>query len=494
MRTTSRVARWRGAFARIAPLVVLAATSATARADLVFEAYVGDRPADADRYMTPLREILLQELGVDARPAYLLRQLKHVPYPGVADPSIASAQIVDQIELGYRSSLKGDFLAAAQTLTAALALAHDNPAPFVVDPNARTEMTRALVALGISRDRTNDEAGAQEAFAELARVAAGQPLHGYGKESERLFGEVNEALTKQPRGKLLVAVSDPDAQIFVDENGVGRGGTFSADVIPGPYRIVILASGRSLRYDVEVRSNRVTKVELDWELENMIATSDAWVGLRLASAPTMELARKLSRRSNREQIVILLGLEHICGRVAIRGARFNTLRQSADGGGIVFLGDHDAVKLRALARYLVKQESSREVLASDRARSCGARDTEQANGDAAQPLRMRYALGALGGFALLGGGFAIKFGLDTNAAADELASVCAVSCTSEQARALQNAYDDARRNAIIAGSLGGLALAGGVALFLYTRHTSAGSAIVIAPNAGGASAVVRWSF
>lgn len=369
----SRLARVLGSIVVAVGLVL----SVPAHAELVYEIYAGNRPAGADRYMVPIREVM-RELGIGG-PHEIASGFTAAPRPSIVDPKVAAAQIVDQIELGYRSVLQGrDFKAASQTLANALGLAHENPAVFLGDANLRTEMTRALVALGVSLNRTGEPAAAKEAFADLSRMLGGQPLHGYGLEAERLYDAVNAPLARGPRGKLSVAVNSADAQIYVDDDGTTRGNRFSADVIPGRHRFLIAGKDRSLAYEVTVEANKEIALDLDWEIEQALVVSDAWVGFRTRSpldrSRGLTFAKGLLRRmprSDRETTVIALGIEKVCDRPAITGVRYNFgPKQQQVNARVLLVGPRDEAKLRALARFLVRDEKSPDVVVGDQEIPC----------------------------------------------------------------------------------------------------------------------------
>lgn len=364
-----RLARVLGSIALAACL----ALSAPARAELVYEVYVGNRPTNADRYMAPMREAM-RELGI-AGPRELSARFIGPPRPSIVDPKANAARIVDQIELGYRSVLQGrDFKAASQTLANALELANDNPGVFLGDPNFRTEVTRALVALGVSLNRTGEPARAKEAFAELSRMLGGQSLKGYGSEAERLYNAVNGPMAKGPRGRLSVEVNDPDAKIYVDHDGTSRGNIFRGEMMPGKHRLLIAVKDRSLAYEVMVEANGQTTLDLDWKVEQLLVVSDSWVGFRVPSQVNRSrgivYAKALARRTSRETTAIALGIEKVCGRPAVTGIRYGLGPKLQQVSAKVILGQGDEAKLRALARFLVRDEKSPEVFTADQTIPC----------------------------------------------------------------------------------------------------------------------------
>lgn len=491
MDVAPRLARVLGSIAVAAGL----AFSGPARAELVYEVYVGNRPADADRYMAPMREAM-RELGI-AGPREIASRFVAAPRPSVVDPKVAAAQIVDQIELGYRSVLQGrDFKAASQTLANALELARDNPAVFLGDANLRTEVTRALVALGVSLNRTGELGRAKEAFAELSRMLGGQPLKGYGREAERLYDVVNGPLAKGPRGRLSVEVNVPDARIFVNEDGASRGNAFSGDMIPGKHRLLIAVKDRSLSYDVMVEANKETSLDLDWAVEQSLVISDGWVGFRVQSqldrSQGLVYAKALSRRSSRETTAIALGVEKLCGRLAVTGVRYGLGPKLQQVSAKVLLGQRDDVRLRALARFLVRDEKSPDVFSGDQEIPCAGPaqvSTEKPPTEDSAPVRERvvhdpggpmwpsYVMGVLG-LAAVGTGAYLVY-LDGKG-----------TCPGDPADCNSN-YQTAK-----AGWATGAAGAGmvGLAVIWYATHRGSSTTVTATAMSDGAGAVVAGRF
>jgi hypothetical protein len=400
-------------------VAIIAATllaTSTANADAVFETYAGPRPVYADQVTNLIRGIFSKELtGNIARPELLIAALHHVPQPGVADTNLTSRALFDRLEIGVRDALTGtDFKAAATALDSALATAFANDGVYVAEPSARSEITRAQVQLGISRNRIGDRAGALDVFGDLARSSNGQPLHGYGPEAERDYGEALATLLRQPRGKLLISVSEPDAQIFVDEDGAGRGGTYTSDVIPGQYRVTVMFHAQALHYDIAVEQGHETKLEIDWDLETHLVVSPLWVGVQLA-APTdadhmARYARGLAHLTGRDQVA-LFGITEACDHVVVTGTRIDATSSTdqARTAHVILDNNHDRDILRTLARYLVLGQTSPTVFLP------GMRDTcEPAPVVVAAPrppqrhLWPTYAAGAAGALAIATGAYLVN--------------------------------------------------------------------------------------
>ncbi len=352
----------------VASLACIALAVSPASADLIVEVYHGKRPVEAPPIMASLRRIFEDGLHVKWTSDLVHQQIRYLPEPGISDPSLTVNDLFDRLELGKRESIRVlpdgqiNFKGGELALTEALDTVRRNAALVMVDANARSRLTRAAVALAISKIRLRDQVGADEVLADLARSLGGAPLAGQSPEIEKHYNRVNTGLAKLLPGKLLIVVNDPDALIFVNEGGLGRGGTFGADLIPGPYRIVILSRGESRRYEVQVEPGKETKLDLDWQIETALRVSAEWVGLELPSQPSQErleqIARRLYDRTRSEKAptgerVILLGIEQSCGHTVLSGLHFPDSPRVQVGR--VVLGErNDQERILALARFVVQ--------------------------------------------------------------------------------------------------------------------------------------------
>lgn len=495
-----RLARVLGSIGVMASL----AFGVPAHAELVYEVYVGNRPADADRYMAPLRDVM-RELGIGG-PHEIASGFNALPRPSVVDAKVAAVHIVDQIELGYRAVLQGrDFKAASQTLANALRLAHENPGVFLGDANQRTEITRALVALGVSLNRTGELAGAKEAFADLSRMLGAQPLRGYGREAERLYDAVNTGLAKGPRGRLSVSVSPMDAQIFVDDDGIPRGSRFTAEMIPGRHRFVVAVKDRSLSYEIAVDANKETALDLEWEFEQALAVSDNWVGFRvrapLDASRAIAYAKALLRRSSRtdrDTTAIALGIEKVCGRPTLVGTRYSFGGKPQQVSARIPLGQRDDAKLRALARFLVRDEASSEIVTGDQSVPCAGvaqkrpseSEPSQASADVGSTAREdipehsgggtkwpAYVTGVLGLGAIGTGAYLIYLDGKGTCPGDPL------DCSSNYHTATLGWATGAAGAAMV-----------GFAVIWYVTHRGSSAPVALSPTSNGAGALVVGRF
>lgn len=107
--------------------------------------------------------------------------------------------------------------------------------------------------------------------------------------------------------------------------------------------------------------------------------------------------------------------------------------------------------------------------------------------------KTKAGLAAVGGGAI-GLGLGVVFGLRGGSKADELREACAVECSAETARTLDDAGAAANRNAVIGLVAGGALVATGVVLVILDRPTRVETGPSISVGASGASAAWRWTF
>jgi tetratricopeptide (TPR) repeat protein len=108
---------------------------------------------------------------------------------------------------------------------------------------------------------------------------------------------------------------------------------------------------------------------------------------------------------------------------------------------------------------------------------------------------MKWTGVALMGAGAIGIGLGTKFALDGSARKDDLQKVCAVSCTSEQALAIEEDGKSANTKAYVFTGIGGALVIGGVVMFVLSRGGDEGTPEVsLAPTSGGATATYSFTF
>lgn len=470
----------------------LVAWSSPASADdLVVEYHVGPRSPDALGVVAAIRKIFVRKLHLTWSQKAMGDKIQYWPEPGVRDRNITASDVFDKIELGKRESVRPlpngqiNFRGGEAALSEALDTARANAALVVVHPNGRATLTRASLALAISRIRLGDQPGADVVLADLARAMGGAPLTGQGMEIEKHYNRVTAGLAKLPRGKLVVVTNDPDALIFVNEVGVGRGGSFSADMIPGPYRVVVISRGESFRYDAVVESEQERKLDLDWEVERGLRLGDEGIELELATRPTpirlLDIARRFRDRTRSANApgghrVILVSVSKSCDRVLVTGTTYPDRSAKGDRlapiAHVVFRPDDDT-SIYALGDYLVNGRltggsDSQGVTLRDTPPSCAEPNAPSSPEPPADAPPETGERSTIAGKVVVGlGTAAFLGGLAWNHVAEPRTDSTAAT------------IDDPNERALVLGSAGAVLVGGGVALWLRaSRHSWATAGLV----------------
>ncbi|MCW5802546.1 MAG: hypothetical protein KIT31_09170 [Deltaproteobacteria bacterium] len=446
-----------------------------ARADVAIEMYRGARPKEAAALMRIVREEL-RVADVTAEPDVVAGWISHAPRPAISDPSVTSAALVDEMERGIKTYLHADYRGAIVALQAALTRARANPGLVVSDDRTNAAMTRAMVALALSHAREGAKDGATEIMTEYIRSLR-EPVTRkvFGPPGEELYDQVRKLLEAKPRGKLVVNVSEPDAQISVNEHGVGRGATFSGDLLPARYRVVVRARGLMRRYDVDVTSERATTLDIDWSLDAALHVSDAWVGIAIADGGSdAHYLRLLARRLGRERRLLVLGARVEEGRLILSG----TFYTDAAAAVIERSGEVQIVRpaddVHRLVLFLRGGPSRGVVVLADRHGAVASRTPGRRTWPA-------YVGGVLAAGALGAGGY--LFYLDDRSKCGGAAVDC------------REVYETTN-GAILSTSIGALAAIGAVIWYAGHRRPKRrpAAAIRYAPAAGGGMVTVGGAF
>ena len=192
----------------------------------------------------------------------------------------------------------------------------------------------------------------------------------FGPEAEKLYGAARAALEASARGGLSVDAGRPDARIYLNEVGRGRGGTFDGDLWPGTYRILVEVSGVGRRYTATVEPGRRTRLEIDWETDARFTATAQWIGFvwpRGAHDRTAQLAQRFAR-GNALDDAIVVGIVHRGAHRYVIGHTYRRESGVLERVGSIQLGEPgepgaaDAAKLAALADYLSNGERAGEVV------------------------------------------------------------------------------------------------------------------------------------
>lgn len=525
-----------------------ATASTTAYADrIAVEAYVGNRPADAERVLAPIRPILERHRFVVSADALTKRFESHVwRSGGVKTTGLA---MYKKIEKGIRE-FEDARLSAASTLKAGIDLARANPVAWANEPKYRDQVLRGLLfyalALNLSAKGSRDQASrakgkraaeyAERASAEeQSRDAAMDDLllnfptlvitaDEFGAQAEALYLDANKRLRHNGVGSIELDVDDPNVIVYVDETQQPRKTTIG-NVGAGRHRVLVVSAAESREYLIDVVVNRRSSVIVRWNLDSVLELG-AWVGFGYAS--------ENERRREQDLLAALvgpLGGVSIAATLTVKADASAVSGQSYDMRSgkplapctLAVSRSKDPDATEQFARCLAGEKDDRRFAAGGIATatsrppstsvlsasptsalpSADASTSDEDNGpdedsdDMAEPRTssrrwmLWTAVGAFGATAV-SGGLAVKFVLDGRSAGDEYDRVCAVMCTSQQAKAIIADQNTANRRAWIAASASGVTVVGGVVMLVLWRR---GKASVPTPTAqighGGAS--VAWS-
>jgi hypothetical protein len=341
-----------------ATLTLTTAVASAEPSKLLFE----ERPRSSSA-AAPALARLREELGrreVVVSPAEI-RELRNeqLPLSGRWDEALTSRNLSAELDAGVRAYLRGQFKAAEHKLEAALALAHRNPALLVSDATSRQRLTQALASLALARLRSGDRAGALEAMAEQVRSFPELPvtLQDFGSRGEALYAAARQTLERGPRGGLVIDVSEPDARIYINEHGRGRGGAFSSDMFPGTYRVLVMVGAQSRLYRISVHADEQTRLAIDWPLDAAFVSSPEWIGLAAAEPHQLRAHRHLARRLAFNDAIVV-GCDRLESEPVLWGAVYERgsgreLRRGA-------IASRDAQKLHRFAEFLVSGRYARE--------------------------------------------------------------------------------------------------------------------------------------
>jgi hypothetical protein len=388
-----------------APATTATAASASAPAAaapppiLVLEAHVGARPSELDATVGPVLDELEQR-GFAAHPASITRALGgRAPRPGVLDGGKTAAEIAQLVESGFDAFTRGKYRDAATSLGLAVHQIKRNPALLVLDATNARSTFHAYVGLALSQAKLGNAPESVETMTELLRSFSTQTVSRseYGPQAEQFYRAVQKQAQLMGRGRLTVAAGNDHAMIFVDGELRGMGRAALADLIPGTYRVFIEVPGTSGRqYEVEVRANTDSRLDVDWQVDASLLVSSQWVGFVFASealrSKEASYAGALARRWGGDGIVIV-GTTRLQGRSAVIATLYRASGEVARSA-LVVTGDGDDARLRSLARFIADGTPSDELA---RVTGVQRRRTAEAAAPAPQdrmPLAATLCLGA----------------------------------------------------------------------------------------------------
>ncbi len=149
-------------------------------------------------------------------------------------------------------------------------------------------------------------------------------------------------------------MNEPDVLIYVDEIPRGNGRVVLGDLVPGPYR-VLLVPPRAVAPLHGHRSCEAVRLDVDWgrfRAHRRRQASGSPFDTEIARKREGELARRLAYRYD-GTIVAVLTVSTVRRRLAIAGSVYAVWSGTLFRSGMVELGGRDdAIKIEQLARYL----------------------------------------------------------------------------------------------------------------------------------------------
>ncbi|HEX3474624.1 MAG TPA: hypothetical protein VHT91_06255 [Kofleriaceae bacterium] len=382
-----------------APASVPARAAPTQPPILVLEAHVGTRPSELDATVGPVLDELEQR-GFAARPASITRVLGgRAPRPGVLDGGKTAAEITQLVESGFDAFTRGKYKEAETSLDLAVHQIKRNPALLALDAGNARSTFHAFVGLALSQAKLGNAADSVETMTELLRSFSTQTISRaeYGPQAEQFYRAVQKQTQLMGRGRLTVAAGDDHAMIFVDGELRGMGKAAMADLIPGAYRVFIEVPGTPGRqYEVEVRANADSRLDVDWQVDASLLVSSQWVGFVFASeverSNEASYAGALARRWGGDRIVTV-GTTRLQGRPAVIATLYRTSGEVERSALVVTGGGGDA-RLRSLARFIADGTPSDELARVTGVQSQRTAETAPSAPHGSMPLGAQLCLGA----------------------------------------------------------------------------------------------------
>jgi tetratricopeptide (TPR) repeat protein len=327
------------------PLAFLAAIAAllgprpaAAGPPIVIEAFTGDRPADADAWLAPVRAEL-ERRGFQVGPpltaavAALSRDVR----PLSAGDALAAKSDVDR---AYNHLIEGEYAEAIAAGERALALYEDATAALAGEPAMRDLQFRALVVVARAQDALGRPDDAVRSMAEAIRTFPDRAVSAseFDPRVRDLQRRVRQELQRQGTGGLELRVDDPAAILFLNERFVGTGATRLDGLPAGTYRVHVAKGSRVGRqHRIAVHPGSVVSLAVAWELDAALRTGSAgaFLALDAGTAPDRELALagRLARSLGAPRVVVL-AVRPVAGRRAIVGYTVVTDTQTRTFGAI----------------------------------------------------------------------------------------------------------------------------------------------------------------
>ncbi|MEP6864772.1 MAG: hypothetical protein ABJE66_29400 [Deltaproteobacteria bacterium] len=323
---------------------VIAVTAVPVYADrIALESYIGSRPSEADRVMSTMRPLLERErFTVDAHA--LQRDFSAHLFRSGGVKTIGPKMSAD-VDSGIGQFLNASWADAVKTLRAAVELARANPIAWVNEPKYRSQVQRGLLYLALSSSKLNDEEIAAKrhhsgtidlaserdlAMQELIRLFPSFVVSRkqYGLEAEQLFQRIRSEQTSLGRGSLELDIDDPNAIAYVDDT-VRPTHTTIGDLIPGEHHVLVVSNYASHEYSVEVIPRQIARLNIDTDLDAVLAVGNDWVGFMYPSQTERttheaQYVADLVGKNTSATMAAVLTVGHDNGHLAVTGILYRT--------------------------------------------------------------------------------------------------------------------------------------------------------------------------
>jgi hypothetical protein len=439
---------------------------------IVLESNVGERPPNMDQLIAPLLDALAG-YGFEVKPATIAKLLgPHAPRPGILDRGKTAREIAQQIETGLDAFRTGKFKDAEDALSVAVQLIKRNPGLWVLDGSNANLTYSAFVKLAVAQAQNGR---AEESFAtmmDLLRMSS-TPISqsNYGPRAEKLFKGAQKLAQTMGRGTLIANVSDNHAVIFIDGAFRGIGKVAVGDLLPGPRHIFVQVGTEGRQYEIEVRPNDESSINIDWQIDSVLTIGEPSAGFTFANeqerANEGMYARQLARQWGAEKVIVV-GLTRLEGNLQVVGTVYPADAPAARRASVPL--SEGAVGMRSLARFLFDGTSNGNLNVIERG---------QGTYTSSAPVAPSGNLTLTSGLVLGVGGIAVAGGIGTYI----------VSKPDDHTAPTYDDYKSPAVDVVVASSP-----VLGAGIYLTLRDTTTAGRLTSALLAAGATSLVLGSF
>ncbi|HZJ63837.1 MAG TPA: hypothetical protein VFD36_10010 [Kofleriaceae bacterium] len=341
--------------------LLLGALGAPARADIAIESYVDRRPLEAERATLERLKAALERQEVATRPAQVLERAgAYLPLSGYPDRSVTRTNLIAQIDKAMARAAHEAYDEAVAILETVFRDLDANPALGASDRDSQSWITKGRVALAFACARSKKSKQANDVIVDHIRSYPEASLQGEQEEVERLYAANTATIARWPRGKLIVRVNRPDAEIFVNAAAKGKG-SVELSLLPGDYRIVVRQQVVYRSYKATVRAGETEERTIDWAADAAFTVAPDWVGfagLGNAEQGATAFVQQLTQRLPGEAVIVI-GIVRSNGRRYVVANRYRAAPAQVRPGRAIDADGASDAQVEALAAYVTAPD--REV-------------------------------------------------------------------------------------------------------------------------------------